>query len=1475
MMAEMEGKREKKSSARAASDEALQEKRIALTKTIGGYLSAMTLRHNEIENSLQSQDLQTAQTALESMRITFAKFEADMFALMSLHRERSDTYEELSEKLAKAQERMNRAISNVSDLALRNVSATKQPSVAGSVQSHSSKSSKAAAQAIAKARLEGLKAKEAYLNSPEVQQKKIDAQLEAQRLAIEAREREKKVEASINLQAEIKQAEAEVENLEQDGETSSKYGSIDDTNFDERGLLTGPTESTQNQPTLPAPAGSGGGFMNYVKGFFTPRNTNVKNKVVLPSTIQPKPELKNVHTKSHVKSHRSERVLNPEAVPFETCTPTATGNVSRPRKISFDLEKHVDSELYKKCPSCNLHVNAKCSLCPECGVDFAGRSVLGGSTLLETTALDPLLKLQTKMLDTLTLPTSTLIQFDGDPLKFHLFFTRFDAVVDKKEVDAGNKLNLLTQYCIGRASGSIRACSSMKPPETAYKRAREILFDRFGDPHTIATAHVENITKCSVIKNYDGEALRSFADQVRNCYETMNALDMLSEISNKRTMIEVVTRLPTTVIGRWQTESQKYKKKHKGVYPKFIFLVEFIEDEAKRATDSVYGSNLYSKDSRGKGQQRSSSTSMNTSGDKVNSQQNNGGNKSGGGSASGGPSGQSGGSGSRPPGGFKCRYPGCGQTHTLVKCDKFAALSPAKRLQFVKDNYLCFLCLRGDGNHRAQTCQAPRICTKGDCNKNRLHNPLLHDALVPKKPAFLGNINSDDTSRVSLPIVRVSVRVPNGQREVEVLCALDNFSDKTYCTTELINYLRLQGKKLDMNVRTMTGEGRDRYEVVTLEVKGLRKIHLPITLTPVHATNKFPKITPVSTVNCDIEDVTPEFVRNAPLDTSHGKVHLLIGQDHPLALCPRRVVESFPGGPFAVETRLGWQINGPIIAESPDVASNWATSFTCMTDPLDRQVEKFFKLDGPEVLISKQEMSQNDRKVEAFWNANVRMVDGHYEIPIPFKAVKVEFPDNRHTAVVRLASLRKRLLSDPEWRRMYVEAMEKMITLGFVERVPMNCNPPKGGVWYIPHHGVTHPYKIGVIRPVFDCASVTDGVSLNNSVHSGPDYMNKLLGVLLRFSESPVAVMGDIHAMFHMAFIPSSQRDFLRYFWWPGGDLHAEPVEYRFTRHLFGGVWSPSAAAYCLRRTAQDNENDFSREVLDTVRRHIYVDDALKSVLDSGTAINLIKDLTELLNRGGFHMTKWMSNCHDVVMSVPPEDRASEVKSLDFDMELPIDRALGTKWDAQTDEFFIKIKQKSEPSTRRGLLSVTSSVFDPRGFANPTTLQAKLIFQHETRLKKDWDAPLEEENQKAFASWLRNLIDLESLRIPRVFVPGGLHGMTIQVHIFCDAGEAAYGAVSYLRAVDPSGNIHVSFLLGKSRLAPLKFLSIPKLELTAAVEAVKMNNTVCYELSFDPTKSYFWTDSMTVLQYIKNKVRRFYTFVANRVNIILESSEAL
>ena len=369
----------------------------------------------------------------------------------------------------------------------------------------------------------------------------------------------------------------------------------------------------------------------------------------------------------------------------------------------------------------------------------------------------------------------------------------------------------------------------------------------------------------------------------------------------------------------------------------------------------------------------------------------------------------------------------------------------------------------------------------------------------------------------------------------------------------------------------------------------------------------------------------------------------------------------------------------------------------------------------------------------------------------------------------------------------YRPTIHDYISKGYAQRVPKEELDVDGKpLWYLPHHAVFNLKKSGKLRVVFDCAARYRGTSLNDQLLSGPDLTNSLFGVLVRFRQEPVALSSDIEAMFHQVMVDRKDVDTLRFLWWPDDDLSKRPVEHRMKVQLFGSTSSPSCASFGLRKTAQDNAGDFSHEVINTVLRNFYVDDCLKSVKSTEVAVELRKDLCALLSRGGFRLTKWLFNRKEVLETIPTSARAPSVFDLDLNSNvLPTERTLGVQWNMNSDMFTFKMSPKDKPFTRRGILSVTSSVYDPLGMVSPIILPAKRLLQDLCKQGLGWDEEIGAQESQCWRLWLSDLPLLSSVALPRCLRPVDLGQIQdAELHHFADASQIAYGTVSYARLVD-------------------------------------------------------------------------------------------
>ena len=1039
----------------------------------------------------------------------------------------------------------------------------------------------------------------------------------------------------------------------------------------------------------------------------------------------------------------------------------------------------------------------------------------------------------------------------------------------------------LEQFTRGQPRELVHSCLHMAP-EYGYAKAKQLLHEHFGSKYKIAVAYIERALSWPIIKTEDVSALQAYSLFLRNCCNVMEELQYMQELDMPNNMRAIMSKLPYKLRERWRTIAFDIleKTEHRAL---FKDLVKFLERHVRIISDPLYGdiSDLASGMNESKVSNRPKShqgnrikgNSFATTITPMESMENNGERRN---------------ASQRHDSAVALGCACCTQGHSLQQCQQFKQMKHRDKLSFLKEKDLCFGCLCA--GHRSRNCERRLTCRS--CGKRHptvLHIDWRETANAPTEPAKESGVQVLTASpktcgqtgaggdRCLLPILPVQVKSIKGDQVIQTYAFLDPGSSATFCSEQLMRRLNLAGRQTHLLLQTM---GQERvvpaYSVSGLEVSGINDnlfYKLPETFTQ--------KKMLVNSVNLLNEGDLAKwpYLANIKIPSIMANVDLLIGSNAPKMLEPWEVVNSKGDGPYALRTALGWVINGPLHGNNSSSGAECRSTSAMVNRisvcKLEEMLDNQYNHDFNERATEEKGLSREDIKFMEIVERSATLEHNHYCLKLPFRKEKLSLPNNFPVAKQRVLCLKRKFQKNELFFKEYSSYINEMIDKGYAEEVPtQQLSSGHSNVWYIPHHGVYHPRK-KTLRVVFDCAATFKGTSLNRELLQGPNLNSTLLGVLLRFRQEPVAIMGDVQAMFHQVQVPEKDRDFLRFLWWPEGDLTKHVAEFRMTVHLFGAVSSPSCAIYALRKTADDNQADFPTEVIQTVKENFYVDDCLKSIASEEEAILMVKHLTALCHRGGFALTKWSSNNRTVLQTLSEEHRAKDLKELDLDMDkLPVERALGLQWCAETDSFNFKMEIHQASPTRRGMLSVSSSVYDPLGFLAPVLLPAKIMLQELCRRNFGWDETVPSDILHHWVRWMEELDMLFEWKVERCIKPKGFGNIThAQLHHFSDASESGYGTVTYLRMQNNRHDFHVGFLTGKARVTPLKAITIPRLELTAAVLAVRIDLMLRTELRIPLQESVFWTDSTSVLKYIKNEDKRFHTFVANRVSTIRETSK--
>lgn len=1022
-----------------------------------------------------------------------------------------------------------------------------------------------------------------------------------------------------------------------------------------------------------------------------------------------------------------------------------------------------------------------------------------------------------EIVSAMTLPRVEIGKFDGDPSKYHMFITSFDEIVASRVNDDRTKLSHLMSLLTGEALAAIKPALSLGSSQ-GYGIAREALRSRFGNVYVVTQAIVQGLRAGKkVTKPID---LRVLSDELAAARNTLDHLSTSHEVDSQTFLREIVDRCNSSIKGKWSKLAISHKES-RGAYPTFSDLCDFMAREATRMNDPVYGDSM----------NKISLASFKAEGAES----------------------------EKPLAVLDC--PICQGPHTLAACPTFRSYSIYQRKEAVKKNRHCYCCLQP--GHFVRECSASG-CSISGCK--RRHHVMLHTRpgdrseqsdgqRAPVSPADVTVVKAhtwqQDASRVCLPVV--AVRVSNR------LCyaLLDSGSTNSLVTKSLVDSLGLRGKAVSCHVETVDRASSLESRLFDLNLSPIDSGE-SLEVNNLLQVTRIPADLPLLTVDTNLYTHLQGLPFHKPVKGM--QVDILIGMDNPHLLIPEEVRSGrdIRSMPFATKTKLGWALQGPVnTREKGHIRINHLS-----LQEIDDRVTNLWNIekDGDE----EPACSIQDQRVEEFWEHSVSFSDGHYTLPVPWKVDKPNFPNNLHLAKQRLAGTLRKLQRTGKHSE-YDEGIKTMLDSGFAEPVLNDeLRGKPGRVWYLPHHGVIHPQK-KKLRIVYDCAATCKGISLNTECYQGPDLVNKLLHVLLRFRLYSVAITADVKAMYMQVKLPIEDRDCLRFLWEVEGKIN----HYRMSSHVFGGIWCASSSTFALRQSLKDNE---CPEIVErAVCKDMYVDDLLSSVPTVAEGRELASGTSEVLAKGGFRLTKFLSNYPEALKDIPEGDRTEESKDIS---EQTNSKVLGLQWNVRNDDFTYRpIPSAGGQVTKRSMLSEVSSLYDPLGLVSPIILLGRLLFQEATRLKLEWDQNVPDDLATRWHEWVMSLSDITKLTFPRCLIPSKFLSAKAELHHFCDGSMYAYGTCTYFRLVSASGDIRVTLLVAKSRVAPVKSTTIPRLELSAANLAVQQDIVLRRELSIDLSSSTFWSDSQVVLAYIASDSRRFKVFVANRVAFIRRNTE--
>ena len=1093
------------------------------------------------------------------------------------------------------------------------------------------------------------------------------------------------------------------------------------------------------------------------------------------------------------------------------------------------------------------------------------------------------------------MPMPTPVPFEGDCLQFPAWKNSFDTLIVQSGMPPSERLYYLAKCLKGDPYDCIQGFFILSS-ETAYYEAMNQLVHRYGNKYVIASAFRRKLYDWPKIGASDSMGLRKLSDFANQCLSAKRIYDSLNILDDETEHLKVLAKLPESLVARWARKVHEFKNRGLS-FSLFASFVEFLFVESELACDPIMSVGaVKSLSNKGHPSANNPYNQLNSGKATVHSTQ------------------------SKEVFCVHCKLKG----HYLIDCTKFTQLTYTDRFTAIKTEGLCFGCLRR--GHSSRYCR-----TRLKCNScGGRHPTLLHDPakLQDRKNNSQSVANSQsvsssiDNSPVQNPVSQSVDQVEAGcyyvdrnkgdqcsmiipvfvshkscpGREILVYCLLDNQSDTSFILSSVSNSLGVKGHSVKLSLSTMAGKGQVVNSSVLdgLVVRGYDNVSMKnrVTLPRTYSRDIMPANRNHIPTRHKVRNIPNlEWLDNILSDELDIPIGLLIGYNCAQALKPKAVVPSLQDGLFAQQSILGWGVigfvntptsNGDAFGFSHNYSNYPVKSLE--TSQVDHHSSVCFRTSIKEVFstvdcgnLLEQDFSNikvdtpysvDDTRFLSILSKNIRQQDdGHYVLPLPFKNVDMPIlPCNSRVALNRLGKLKNRFIKDPQYYTDYCKVMDKLLVQGHASLVNSASLGKVGQSWFLPHHGVYQAKKPEKLRVVFDGSARYQGVSLNENLLAGPDLINSLTGILCRFRQELVAFSCDIQEMFHQFVVDEPFRSYLQFYWYKDNDLNQDPSIYVMNRHLFGSTSSPGCSNFCLKQLASDYETSSNRESCKFVKHSFYVDDGLLSVSSSEQAISVIKETVALCEKGGLKLHKFVSNC-------PLVRREVDAKAEDLRISF-IERTLGVVWCIESDTLQFRIVIEDKPFTRRGVLSIISSIFDPLGLVSPYLLDGKKLLQEVCSSGASWDEPIPDSLLCRWRRWLTLIVNLNNLTIPRCYKSSSLSEIvSVEMHHFSDGSFKAYGQCSYIRLVDVEGNIWCSLLMGKSRVSPLKSTTVPRLELTAALLSLRVSLFLKKELEYENVQHFYWSDSAVTLAYIRSRSKRFHVYVANRVQEIRENSD--
>ena len=1044
-------------------------------------------------------------------------------------------------------------------------------------------------------------------------------------------------------------------------------------------------------------------------------------------------------------------------------------------------------------------------------------------------------------------------KFGGDLRAYTTFKKDFQETVVDPGVYNNQQMSLIlrTECLQGEARG---ICKNITNLEDLWDR----LDDVYHDPQKLVEIITRQLSEQKKIGDKDYGFFIKYVDTIERAYLDLSATGNLEVMNNPMTCRVIETKCPEWIqiaLGSKRTESNEADKDG------FAFMYKFLKDKRKEAR----------KLTSLKESEKDKSTAPTRDRDKRSSgvanlaQSNNNGRGPGPGS-----------------GGWTCIVTGCNNSskHFLGNCATWRALDVDGKGRIVAEKKLCVLCF--SPNHLVADCPKKAKWKKCDLNNcDKWHSRFIHGASVPGLVLRVDGVMQE----VAL-LISQDVKV---QHHDYCRVLWDGGATISLVTNDFAEGAGFEGSACPFSL-TVVRDITTRYDTMLYKIPivdregnvydimayGIDKIS-----SPGYSLQMEDKDGQLDLRAADLKE--PEMLIGLDYINLHPSKYKEVG---------RLAVLTSAFGTGVLVAGGGGGSNMAQHAVFGGSTSNMPRCFATAKPPVDFLTAEGFGVDLPKRCKACKGCKECSFKaVHLSWqeNTELKMIEDGLTFDInrkkwtaayPYKTDPSALVNNYGQARAMMTNLEKRLKKQSMIEDFNVQFKET-VDRGVFKKI--ESDDYEGPVNYI---SIVDAYKQGPhsttpIRLCMNSSLKYAGNSLNDLLYKGPDALNSLYGVLLDFRRHKVGMVKDLSKFYQS--VEACERDqHLRRVMWRYGDESVNPDVFLTTTVNFGDRPAGCVAQVALRETA-NMYRAMHPEAADVITTSTYCDDSLTGAQTHEDAKVLSKQMDDIVAQGGFKYK-------NVIMTGDKTEEGEERK------------VLGTCWDTERDLLFIDCKinfskkrkglrtgpdlepekiQDLAPDqvTKRMIWRVALGQYDVLGLISPFLIKLKLIMRElskpEEPSKASWDSPVSEDIRSSFLTAISQLSQVKALRFPRCIVPEGCENDSNPVMmIMVDGSKSAFCALVYGRWMNKNGSFECRLITGKTRVAPIKKISVPRMELQGAVAGVRLAAKVQDDLQINFSKRCFFTDSTAVLGMLRGDMSTFQEFVGTRVSEIKSKSDA-